>query len=291
MKTYRVAFLAGCGVGPELTAEASRTLARVGRVHGFTVDELHVPFGTEAVMASGALVPPSTRSAVLGADAVLIASRRGQALGVLEQELDLRATAVRVRHGNGDLIVVYPADDAAREWTAERAFAAARRRRAKIAVVGDAPGDGGLDVERPGLADALRALVLDPGRFDVVLGDPRTGPSLAAAAAGTGVVATGLLASHGPSVFAASHGRAGEIAGQGVANPSSLLLAASLMLCEGLGEPSAAETLARAVTAALGNGQRTPDLVSSGVGATTREFTDVVLELFQVVTPTAEFAA
>jgi isocitrate dehydrogenase (NAD+) len=103
------------------------------------------------------------------------------------------------------------------------------------------------------------------------------------------VVASARLAGHGPSVFAAAHGGAHVIAGQGVANPSSLLLAASLMLCEGLGEPSAAETLARAVSTALHDGVCTPDLVANGVGATTREFTDVVMRLFQVVTPTAEF--
>ncbi len=127
-----------------------------------------------------------------------------------------------------------------------------------------------------------------------MLADARSGPALAGVAAGTDgdrrVVATALLASHGPSVFAADHGRAGAIAGQGVANPSSLLLAAALMLSEGLDEPSAGETLARAVTLALGNGVRTPDLVSAGVGATTREFTDIVLRLFQVATPGAEFS-
>jgi 3-isopropylmalate dehydrogenase len=303
MTAHRVAFLAGRGVGPELTAEASRTLQRVARLHGFALDEVHVPFGTEAVTASGALVPAATRSAVLGADAVLLASRRGPALRVLEEELDLRAAAVRVRHGaDGDLLVVHPLDIAAGPWTAERAFAAAGRRTARVAVATDrtlaweaaADRHPGVAVERLDAAAALRTLVLAPGRFDVVLADAATGPSLAGVAAGTDaerrVVATARLASHGPSVFAAAHGRADEIAGQGVANPSSLLLAASLMLAEGLGEPSAGEMLARAVSAALGNGVRTPDLVTDGVGATTREFTDVVLRLFQVVTPTAEFA-
>jgi len=304
MKQYKVAFLAGCGVGPELTAEASRTLQRVARLHGFRLEEVHAPYGTEAVAVSGALVPPATRSAVLGADALLLASRRGPALRVLEQELDVRAAAARVRHGaGGDLLVLHPLDEAAGPWTAARAFAAAERRRGRVAVAADASMDWAEAAERhPGVAvdlldapTALRMLVLGPERFDVVLGDSRTGAALAAVAAGTEadgrVVATARLADHGPSVFAAAHGRAGEIAGQGVANPSSLLLAASLLLAEGLGRPSAAETLARAVSAALDDGVRTPDLVRSGVGATTREFTDVVLGSFQNVTPTAEFAA
>ena len=47
-RIYTVACLAGDGVGPELMAEASRALAEVSRLHGFEVDDIHVPFGTEA---------------------------------------------------------------------------------------------------------------------------------------------------------------------------------------------------------------------------------------------------
>jgi 3-isopropylmalate dehydrogenase len=297
---YTVAFLAGRGVGPELTAQASRTLYRVARLHGFVLDELHVPLGADALTSTGAALPASTRDAVLGADAVLIASAGEPALGLLERELDLRAAAVRVRRGSSDVLVVHPLEESAAGWTAHRAFAAAERRRARVAVAaaGDAWAQAAerrstVEVNRLDPASALRALVLDPGQFDVVLADSHLGPALAGVLADgePGVVASARLAGHGPSVFAAAHGGVHAIAGQGVANPSSLLLAASLMLCEGLGEPSAAETLARAVSTALDDGVRTPDLVANGVGATTLEFTDVVMRLFQVVTPTAEFAA
>ena len=53
-----------------------------------------------------------------------------------------------------------------------------------------------------------------------------------------------------------------------------MLLAASLMLDEGLHEPSAAATLAEAVAGAVANGACTPDMVASGVASTTREFMD-----------------
>ena len=56
-------------------------------------------------------------------------------------------------------------------------------------------------------------------------------------------------------------------------------LAAALLLGEGLGQRSAAETLTGAVTRAVANGRLTPDLLRAGVGATTRDFADVVLEL------------
>jgi hypothetical protein len=61
------------------------------------------------------------------------------------------------------------------------------------------------------------------------------------------------------------------------------------MLGEGLGERRAAETLTGAVLEACGNGVRTPDLVSVGVGATTREFADVVLAHLPLSMTNAEF--
>ena len=64
----------------------------------------------------------------------------------------------------------------------------------------------------------------------------------------------GRAAAAGPGVFGPSHGTATDIAGQGVADPSSMLLAAALMLGEGLGERGAAATLSAAVSHVLGNG-------------------------------------
>jgi 3-isopropylmalate dehydrogenase len=102
-------------------------------------------------------------------------------------------------------------------------------------------------------------------------------------------VASGRLAASGPGVFAPAHGAAEDIAGQGVANPASLLLAAALLLGEGLGERRAAETLTGAVLEACTNGVQTPDMVTSGLGATTREFADAVLSELPSSLTTAEF--
>ena len=65
------------------------------------------------------------------------------------------------------------------------------------------------------------------------------------------MVASGRLAGTGPGVFVPAHGAAEDIAGQGVANPASMLLAAALLLGEGLGERRAAETLTGAVLARM----------------------------------------
>ena len=86
------------------------------------------------------------------------------------------------------------------------------------------------------------------------------------------VLAWGQLADEGPSMFGPSHGTAYDIAGQGVADPGSMLLAASLMLEEGLRERGAGTTLASAVAYVCGNGLR-----SRKVAPTTSEVTDAVL--------------
>ena len=56
-RTYVVACLAGHGIGPEITAAASRALAGLAREHGFAVEELHPPFDTEALTRSGHPLP------------------------------------------------------------------------------------------------------------------------------------------------------------------------------------------------------------------------------------------
>ena len=73
-RSYKVACLAGDGHGPELMAEATRALRKVARMHGFAIEDVHVPFGREALTRSGHLLPQSTRGAVLEADAVLVAN-------------------------------------------------------------------------------------------------------------------------------------------------------------------------------------------------------------------------
>ena len=98
-----------------------------------------------------------------------------------------------------------------------------------------------------------------------------------------------LLAEHGPSLFVPSPDGGFAIAGHGIVNPSSMLLAAAMLLEHGLGSPAAAATLAGAVSAALVDGPQTPDLLRRGVGATSREFTARVVAGFQLSLRNAEF--
>ena len=304
-KRYAVACLSGDGIGPELTAEASRALAEVSRMHGFSVEELHVPFGGDALRRFGHPLPPATRAACLAADAVLVASTREPALEGVKAELDLGWRITRVCARGSELAVVSPLREEATELALDRAFRLAFSRRARLTSVGqDARWHAelaaaeerwdGVVVGRHRFEEALGGLLRDPAGFDVLVSEHAFAEALAGTAAsvheGTRLVASGRLGADGKGVFGPTHGSAPQLAGQGVANPSAMLLAAALLLGEGLGERSAARTLERAVVEALGNGVRTPDLVSAGAGATTREFMDALLASLPSARLDTEFA-
>ncbi len=300
-----IACLAGAGTAPELMAEAALAIAAVARLHGFAVEDVHAPFGAVAVARTGQPFPAATRSAVLAADAVLVAGADDPGLGEVMAELDLRARVTRIRFDrNHDVAFVAPLDGAAEEWSLETAFRLAESRRLRLAAVGDAgwheladsvaSAHEHVQVERLAPRVAIPLAAFDAARFDVVVMQERWAEptiEIAAAPATARVAAHGLLGEHGPGLFMPSPEGGFALAGHGVVNPSSMLLAAALALEYGLGQAGAAATLAGAVSAALVDGPRTPDLLRRGLGATTREFTSRVLAGFQLSLRNAEFWA
>jgi 3-isopropylmalate dehydrogenase len=303
-KRYTVACLSGDGIGPEVMAEASRALADVSQLHGFSIDEQHVAFGGDAVRRFGHALPASTRAACRRADAVLVATTTEPALEGVKAELDLTWRMTRVRLSGTRVTVVSPLADDARELAVQRAFDLACNRQARVTSVGAtsawrtlvdraAEACPGVIVEHASFESIVPALFRAPGAFDVVVSDQPFAEALSYTAAyaygTTRMVASGRLSDDSAGIFGPTHGSAEEIAGQGVANPSGMLLAAALML-EGLGERTAARTLENAVAETLGKGVHTPDLVSSGVGATTREFMDVLLAALPGARTDTEFA-
>jgi 3-isopropylmalate dehydrogenase len=304
-KRYTVACLAGDGIGPELMAEATRALAEVSHLHGFVVEDVHVPFGGDAVRRCGHPLPPATRAACREADAVLVATTKEPALEGVKAELDLTWRITRVRWlPNGDLSVVSPLVEGAELLAIERAFVLACARRGRLVSVGSQPrwaaafagaalGRDGVQIDRLDVDDAVSVVLRAPERFDVVVTERAYAEALSSTAAhvhaGARMVASGRLSPSGPGVFGPTHGSAAEIAGQGVANPSAMLLAAALMLAEGLGERTAAATLEAAVTGTL-SAVRTPDLVATGAGATTREFMEALIAALPTARPDTEFA-
>ncbi len=120
-------------------------------------------------------------------------------------------------------------------------------------------------------------LVLNPWQFDVIVTTNLFGDILSDLAAGLvgGLgMAPGANIGTTAAIFEAVHGSAPDIAGKGVANPTSLLLAAGMML-EHVGLVALQRQLETAVRAALNeDGMRTGDL---GGSATTQAFTDAVV--------------
>ena len=306
MRRHTVACLAGDGLGPELMAEATRTLRKVARMHGFAIEEVHVPFGSEALTRSGHPLPPATRSAVLAADAVLVAAggpSLGDVLGDVRSELDLRASATHVLWRRGAFTLVSPEPGEPPGWAVGRAIELAEQRRGLLVAVDhdatwaalvDEAADRrhALAVEHLSLADTMHALAFRPESLDVVASSGPVAPALEELAAGTDgdrrVVARGRLAGNGPSVFAPGQAESHEHAGHGVADPAPMLLAASLMLGEGLGERHAAATLSAALRDARSS-RRPVAAVRRTLSASTRDLSDTVVRLLPSSHRNAEF--
>jgi 3-isopropylmalate dehydrogenase len=128
------------------------------------------------------------------------------------------------------------------------------------------------------LMDALAMhLILRPEEYDVIVTPNLAGDVLSDLAAGL-VGGLGLLpsANIGPerALFEPVHGSAPDIAGEGIANPSAMVLSAAMLL-DYVDEPEAAETVRTAVEETLKSGPRTPDLGGDG---STESVTHAILE-------------
>jgi len=129
--------------------------------------------------------------------------------------------------------------------------------------------------------NASMQLVIRPETFDVLLLPNLYGDIVSDLAAGLvgglGVV-PGANVGETSAVFEAVHGSAPDIAGQGKANPTALMLSATMLLVH-LGETDAARKLRAAVEAVYREGKH----LTSDVGgnASTGEFTDAVIGMLK----------
>ncbi|QLH78501.1 isocitrate/isopropylmalate dehydrogenase family protein [Halosimplex rubrum] len=128
------------------------------------------------------------------------------------------------------------------------------------------------------LMDALAMhLVMHPGEYGVVICPNLAGDMLSDLAAGL-VGGLGLLPSanvgEDNALFEPVHGSAPDIAGQGIANPSAMILSAAMLL-DHLDYGDEATAVRDAVEGVLADGPRTPDL---GGDASTDEVTAAVVD-------------
>ena len=121
-----------------------------------------------------------------------------------------------------------------------------------------------------------------PDRFDIIVTPNLYGDIISDVAAQiTGSVGIAGSSNIGEScaMFEAIHGAAPDIAGQGIANPSGLLLAAIQMLVH-LNLPGYASTIHNALLATLEEGTHTADIFreNSKVKVSTSEFAEAVIK-------------
>jgi len=126
--------------------------------------------------------------------------------------------------------------------------------------------------------NACMQLVMRPEQFDVIVTTNLFGDiisDLCAGLVGGLGLAPGANIGKDVAMFEAVHGSAPDIAGQGIANPCALLLAAAQML-DHLGQSENAKQLRKAIAATIAQADRTtPDLGGSG---TTQTITDAICE-------------
>lgn len=125
---------------------------------------------------------------------------------------------------------------------------------------------------------AAMLMIADPAHFDVVVTENLFGDILSDESSvlpGTlGVMPSASHSQDGPSLYEPIHGSAPDIAGQGIANPISMILSVAMMLRDSFGQEAGAAMIEQAVDATLKQGVLTRDL---GGQATTAQMTAAII--------------
>lgn len=125
---------------------------------------------------------------------------------------------------------------------------------------------------------AAMLMITNPAKFDVIVTENLFGDILSdelSVLSGTlGVMPSASHSENGPSLYEPIHGSAPDIAGQGIANPISLILSVAMMLRDSFGRYEDAKRIENAVEASLAVGILTRDL---GGQASTKEMTEAII--------------
>ena len=116
--------------------------------------------------------------------------------------------------------------------------------------------------------NAAMQLVRNPRQFDVIVTSNIFGDILSDEASqitgSIGMIPSSSMGDGTRGLYEPIHGSAPDIAGQDIANPIGMILAAAMMLRYSLDMPKEAEAMEQAVSAALEAGLRTADIVEPG---------------------------
>jgi 3-isopropylmalate dehydrogenase len=144
---------------------------------------------------------------------------------------------------------------------------------------------------------AAMHLIRRPRDFDVLVTENMFGDILtdeASMLAGSlGLLPSASLGEGKRGLYEPIHGSAPDIAGKGIANPIGTIMSVAMLLRHSLGLHAEAEAIEKAVTAAIEDGARTPDIAERGAKPfSTRQVGDAVLAgLPKMATPGSRGAA
>ena len=124
-------------------------------------------------------------------------------------------------------------------------------------------------------------LVMNPGRFDVILTENMFGDILSDEASmitgSIGMLSSASLGKTKLGLYEPSHGSAPDIAGKNIANPIATILSAAMMLRYSLDLDKEADAIEAAVAQVLKENYRTVDIMSEGMTqCTTTQMGDLI---------------
>lgn len=360
MKKYKIAILAGDGIGPEIMQEGIKVLQEIERRNDVKFELIEAPFGASAWFSEGSSYPQATRALVDEADAVVKGPiglgheetkqipideqpERG-ALLPLRKQLNTYANYRPVflpkslGHfsplkpeviGDGiDIIMVRElvgglyfgekeigVNDQGKRFVREvleydedqirnilvQAFELAGNRKKVLhnihksnvlkssvlwnEIVEEVSKDyPKVEVKHILVDAAATALCLNPAQFDVMVMENMFGDILSDQGGGIlgslGLMPSACLGENGRAYYEPSHGSAPDIAGQGIANPYSMIGSMAMMLEYSFGMADEAHKVWDAMQSVFGAGFSTPDLSKPGSGVemiSTEAFGDKVI--------------
>ena len=298
--TKKIVTLSGDGIGPEIMAAGLEVLDKIASKIRFDYDIDAKPFGGAGIDAEGHPLPKSTLDAAKSADAILLAAIGGpkydnapvrpeQGLLAIRKELNLFANIrpVRIFDALKHLSPLKPERIEGVDFVVVRELTGGSIDKQNVLAtsklwrkVADEVSLEFPDVtlEHQLVDSAAMIMITNPARFDVVVTENLFGDILSDESSvlpGTlGVMPSASHSENGPSLYEPIHGSAPDIAGQGIANPISMILSVAMMLRESFNETEGAELIENAVDKTLNQGILTRDL---GGQASTAEMTAAII--------------
>jgi 3-isopropylmalate dehydrogenase len=135
---------------------------------------------------------------------------------------------------------------------------------------------------------ASMKLITSPSQFDVIVTENMFGDILSDEASvltgSLGMLPSASMRSDSLGLFEPIHGSAPDIANQGIANPSGMILSAAMMLKYSFGMEDEAKAIEEAVNNTLLQKYHTADLqIENGMKLGTAEFTEKVIENLKAI--------